>query len=208
MRRFGVVQKGSEIHPNIFPTEKLLKCFNSVRTLRAGATHITFDVSRRISQLCIGGPAPWRAQRNLPPSIGFDDRPHRPLSRSGSAARTACASAVQGPKPGVNFLGGSRLAPGVGGVCAQHGLSLRHLGTGVTRDLQSFNADLIFPAVMVLLCPPGEGAMPDRSQYLQNAKECRALARTMSSPEDREKLENMAKAWEALAAEARRKADA
>lgn len=50
--------------------------------------------------------------------------------------------------------------------------------------------------------------MGDPAQFKKNAQEWRALARTMSSPEEREKLENTAQGWEALAAEARRKAKA
>jgi len=43
------------------------------------------------------------------------------------------------------------------------------------------------------------------SELRERAKECRDLARRMERHEERERLEEMAKSWEELAAEARRK---
>ncbi|HZI72509.1 MAG TPA: hypothetical protein VFD73_00490 [Gemmatimonadales bacterium] len=44
--------------------------------------------------------------------------------------------------------------------------------------------------------------MSEVAQYKKNAEECRELARSMPRPEDRARLEQMAEAWEQLAAEA------
>lgn len=43
-----------------------------------------------------------------------------------------------------------------------------------------------------------------RDEYRENAQECRELARRMPNPQDRERLERMADAWEELANEQRR----
>lgn len=43
----------------------------------------------------------------------------------------------------------------------------------------------------------------DEAQYARNADECRELARNMSRAEDKARLEQMAEAWEQLAAEQR-----
>jgi hypothetical protein len=47
--------------------------------------------------------------------------------------------------------------------------------------------------------------MTDVAHYEENALECRGLARNMPRAEDKAKLEQMAKAWEQLAAETNRK---
>lgn len=50
----------------------------------------------------------------------------------------------------------------------------------------------------------GGNVMPnDEAQYTKNAEECRELARNMPRAEDKAKLEQMAEAWEQLAAEQR-----
>jgi len=43
----------------------------------------------------------------------------------------------------------------------------------------------------------------DEAQYAKNADECRELARNMPRAEDKARLEQMAEAWEQLAAEQR-----
>jgi hypothetical protein len=43
----------------------------------------------------------------------------------------------------------------------------------------------------------------DEAQYAKNADECRELARNMPRAEDKARLEQMAQAWEQLAAEQR-----
>lgn len=51
----------------------------------------------------------------------------------------------------------------------------------------------------------GEAVMPNdhEAQYTKNADECRELARNMPRAEDKARLEQMAQAWEELAAEQR-----
>ena len=45
----------------------------------------------------------------------------------------------------------------------------------------------------------------ESTAYRKNADECRGLARQMTRPEDKAKLEKMAEAWEQLAAESSHK---